>query len=66
MNFIMFVYQEHFKNKIKNIKAQIGEILRTPSLGRNLLVLRKKSVSYVDSIGSEESTYSTYLDVRRM
>ena len=39
--FSMF-YQEQFKNKIKNIEAQIGEILRTPSLDRNLLVLIKK------------------------
>ena len=30
------------KNKIKNIEAQIGEILRAPSLGRNLQVLMKK------------------------
>ena len=27
---------------IKNIESKIGEILRTPSLGRNLLVKREK------------------------
>ena len=30
------------KEQIKNIEAQISQILRTPSLGRNLLVLIKK------------------------
>ena len=36
------MYSLWFKNKIKNIESQIGEILRTPSLGRNLLALIKK------------------------
>ena len=38
----MLFSKEQSKNEIKSIKGQIGEILRTPSLGRNLLVLRKK------------------------
>ena len=36
------VFSMFIKNKIKNIEAQIGEILRTSSLGENLLVLIKK------------------------
>ena len=35
---------EQFKNKIKKIEAQVDEILGTPSLGRKLLLLIKKSV----------------------
>ena len=44
MSFTMYslFYWEHFKNKIKNTEAQIGEILR--SLGQNQLVLIKKEV----------------------
>ena len=42
----MFILKEQFKNKIKNIEAQIGEKLRTPSLDRNILVLIKKRVHY--------------------
>ena len=39
---ILYIYQDQFKNKIKNISARFGEILRTTSLGRDLLVLVKK------------------------
>ena len=42
LHHVFSVYQEHFKNKIKNIEVQIGEISRTPSLGWNLLVLKKE------------------------
>ena len=43
------MFKEHFKNKIKNIKAQIGGILRTLSLDQNLLAPLKKRV-YTDLI----------------
>ena len=39
--FSMFI-KNNFKNKIKNIEAQIAKILRKPSLDRNFLVLIKK------------------------
>ena len=41
--FSMFI-KNNFKNKIKNIEAQIAKILRTPSLDRNFLVLINKYV----------------------
>ena len=37
------VFSIFIKNKIKNIEAQIGKILRPPSTGRNLLILIKKA-----------------------
>ena len=40
------------KNQIKNTEAQIGEILRTPSLVRNLLALIKKECYGVQRISS--------------
>ena len=33
-----FLLSNLLKNKIKNIEAELGEILGTPILGRNLLV----------------------------
>ena len=49
--FSMFIKNNlRFKNKIKNIEAQIGKILRTPSLDRNLLVLIKKEECIKDAI----------------
>ena len=44
--------QNNFKNKIKNIEAQIGEILRAPSLDRIFLVLIKKKFNSLKELKS--------------
>ena len=46
------VFSMFMKNKIKNIEAQIGEILKTPSYDRNELVLIKLRVYVTFEFGS--------------
>ena len=51
------------KEQFKNIGAQIGEILRTPSLGQNLLVLIKKSVDVEIKNDLNGDSYTGFLFV---